>query len=202
MKFTGRLPGWLKVTYTFWLIFWVPAYWKFYGPQNFVWFSDISNFILLAALWSESALLFSSQALSVLLINMGWTLELAGRLILGLHYPGGTAYMLNASFPLWLRLFSLFHLFVPLIILWGLFRLGYDRRGLALQILIAWIVLPVGFFFTDPQKNVNWVWGPFGLKQDILSPESYLLACMVLYPMLIYLPTHLILKKWLGRRSS
>jgi hypothetical protein len=101
-----------------------------------------------------------------------------------------------------LRLFSLFHLFVPLIILWGLFRLGYDRRGLALQILIAWIVLPVSFFFTDPQKNVNWVWGPFGLKQDILSPESYLLACMVMYPVLIYLPTHLILKKWLARRGS
>ena len=60
----------------------------------------------------------------MLLINTGWTLELAGRLFLGLHYPGGTAYMLDASFPLWLRLFSLFHIFVPVIILWALFRLG------------------------------------------------------------------------------
>jgi hypothetical protein len=201
MKITGRLPVWLKVTYTLWVILWVPVYWKYYGPQNFLWFSDISNFILLAALWAESPLLFSSQALSVLLINAGWTLELAARLFLGLHYPGGTAYMLDASFPLWLRLFSLFHIFVPLIILWALFRLGYDRRGLALQILIAWVVLPVCFFFTDPVKNINWVWGPFGVKQTILSPGGYLLACMVLYPLLIYLPTHLILQKWLGRRG-
>lgn len=200
MKFTGRLPGWLKAIYTLWVILWVPVYWKFYGPQNFLWFSDVSNFILLAALWAESPLLLSSQALSVLLINTGWTLELAARLFLGLHYPGGTAYMLDASFPLWLRLFSLFHIFVPVIILWGLFRLGYDRRGLLLQSLIAWIVLPAGFYFTDPAKNVNWVWGPFGMRQDILSPEGYLLACMILYPLLIYLPTHLILQKWPGRR--
>jgi hypothetical protein len=202
VKFGGRLPGWLKVIYTLWVIIWVPVYWKFYGPHNFVWFSDISNFIVLAALWTESAVLFSSQALSVLLINAGWALELAGRLILGLLYPSGTEYMFDASVPLWVRLFSLFHLFVPLIILWGLFRLGYDRRGLALQILIAWIVLPVSFFFTDPQKNINWVWGPFGIKPDLLSPEGYLLACMVLYPVLIYLPTHLILQKWLRRRNS
>jgi len=30
-----RLPLWLKIGWTTWVICWVPAYWRQYGAQNF-----------------------------------------------------------------------------------------------------------------------------------------------------------------------
>jgi hypothetical protein len=54
---TKRLPHWLKLAFTLWVIVWIPFYWDFYGPRNFLWFCDIGNLVLAAALWSESRLL-------------------------------------------------------------------------------------------------------------------------------------------------
>jgi len=30
-----RIPLWLKLFWTAWVIVWAPAYWREYGPQNF-----------------------------------------------------------------------------------------------------------------------------------------------------------------------
>jgi len=59
---TKAIPTWLKVGFTFWIAIWIPFYWQHYGPQNFLWFFDIGNLLIGAALWWESRLLFSWQA--------------------------------------------------------------------------------------------------------------------------------------------
>ena len=41
-----RLPLWLKIGWTIWLIVWVPFYWRQYGAQNFSSFCDIGNVLV------------------------------------------------------------------------------------------------------------------------------------------------------------
>ena len=57
-----RVPLWLKIGWTVWVIAWVPLYWTQYGLQNFLFFCDLGNLLLMLALWLESPLIFSWQA--------------------------------------------------------------------------------------------------------------------------------------------
>ena len=50
-------------------IVWVPLYWRQYGLQNFLFFCDLGNFFITAALWLESPLIFSWQASGLLLFQ-------------------------------------------------------------------------------------------------------------------------------------
>ena len=195
----ARLPLWIKLGWTLWVAVWVPLYWSHYGPRNFLWFCDIGNFMILVALWTESAVVFSWQACSVLLVQVAFTIDLAVRAVFGVHPIGGTEYMFNddgSNISIGLRLLSLFHVLTPPLLLWGLRRLGYDRRGLWCQIATAWIVLPICWAGWDETVNLNWVWGPFNRPQYLVRPPwLYLLGCMVAYPVILYLPTHLLLSR-------
>lgn len=195
-----RVPLWLKVAWTLWLVVWVPVYWQQYGAQNFLYFCDIAVFIIALALWLESPLLFSWQATSVLLVQALYTLDLAWRALLGRHLFGGTQYMFDPAIPPLVRLFGLFHVVTPAVLLWGVWRLDYDRRGWMLQTLTAWIVLPINFLWR-PEYDVNWARGLFYKQQTVVPPVLYLLGCMLAYPLLLYLPTHLLLAYWDARRK-
>ncbi len=193
------LPRWLKLGYTAWFLFWVPIYWIDNGPANFLWLCDVANFLLLAAIWLESTLLFSAQAVSVLLIQFAWVIDVGTRIIAGFHPIGGTEYMFESARPLLSRLLSLFHLFVPILLLYAIWRLGYDRRGWRLQTLICWLILPLSFWAGDPSENLNFLWSPFGIEQVWLPPLVFLGVGMIVYPLLIYLPTHALLTAWTRR---
>ena len=51
----------------------------------------------------------------------------------------------------------------------------------------------IGMFFTDPDKNINWVFGPSPTPQRLVPPGIYLAAQMAFLPLCIYLPTHWVL---------
>jgi hypothetical protein len=75
------------------------------------------------------------------------------------------------------------------------YQLGYDRRALWAQTLISWIVLPVSYAVTDPSRNINFVFA-FSRINDIWLPGPLWVGLlMVLFPLLVYLPTHLVLKR-------
>lgn len=194
------VPRWLRLAYTAWFGIWVPVYAVQVGPANFLWLCDVGNFVLLIALWTGNRLLFSSQAVGVVLIQLLWVTDLAGRLLLGFHPIGGTEYMFDPVEPLPVRVLSLFHLWVPILLLWAVHRLGFDRRAWRLQTLIAWLVLPLSFL-QDPVLNLNWLWRPFGLEQNVLPPGLYMAACLALYPLLLYLPSQWAIERWLGPRG-
>ena len=196
MSSTARIPLALKVAYTAWCAVWLPVYWIHHGPANLLWFCDVANLIVLVALWGESSVWLSSQLVGGLFIQTYWAIDFFGRLFLGGHPFGGTEYMFVAADPLWLRSFSLFHLFVPVLLIWAVYRLGYDRRGWRLQTLLAWIILPLSML-PDPERNLNWVWRPFGLEQVWLPPGGYLVFCMIAYPLVLYLPAHWLIRAWM-----
>jgi hypothetical protein len=193
-----RIPLWLKIAWTIWLIVWAPLYGKQYGAQNFLFFCDLGNVFLGIALWLESPLIFSWQACALLLFQSLYIIDLAGAQLMGRHLIGGTEYMFDPGVPRAIRLLSLFHVVTPPLLLWALRRLGYDRRGWKYQTLTAWIVVPINYFWR-PQFDVNWARGLFFREQHMVPGWTYLLGYLAIVPLLVYFPTHLFLA-WLTSR--
>ena len=193
-----RIPLWLKIGWSVWLLVWIPFYWHQYGVQNFLYFCDLGNFFIAAALWLESPLLFSWQACGLLLFQTLYTIDLIGALLSGKHLIGGTEYMFDPHVPLPMRLLSLFHIVVPPLLLWAIWRLGYDSRGWKFQTLTAWIVVPINYFWR-PQFDVNWARGLFFREQHVVPGIVYLFFYLIAVPLLVYWPTHLFLQWWDGR---
>ena len=120
----SRLPLWLKIGWTIWLIVWAPIYWRQYGAQNFLYFCDIGNVLVGIGLWMESPLIFSWAACGLLLFQSLYTIDLAGALLTGRHFIGGTEYMFDPHLPLFIRLLSLFHVVTPPLVLVGDLAIG------------------------------------------------------------------------------
>ncbi len=190
-----RLPLWLKVGWTVWVLAWVPFYWRQYGVQTFLHFCDLGNFFIAVGLWLESALIFSWQATGLLLFQTLYTIDLVGALFSGRHIIGGTEYMFDANVPLFVRLLSLFHVVMPPLLLWAIWRLGYDRRGWKYQTLMTWVVVPLNYFWR-PEHDVNWARGPFFREQHLMPGLVYLLGYLIVVPLVVYWPSHLGLQWW------
>src|ERR1700758_1948962 len=192
-----RIPLWLKVGWTLWLIVWAPPYWRQYGAQNFLFFCDIGNLLIGIALWLESPLIFSWVACGLLIFQSLYIVDLAGAVLAHRHLIGGTEYMFDSHLGLAIRLLSLFHLATPPLLLWAVLRLGYDPRGWQLQTLLTWIVIPVNYFWR-PEMDVNWARGLYFHEQHAVPGWMYLLAYLSIVPLAVYFPTHIFLE-WLSR---
>jgi hypothetical protein len=193
-----KIALWLKLTYSIFVAWVIPIYWKQYGPANYLWFSDAALILLVPALWLESTLIFSTLAVSVVLLELLWNVDFFVRLLTRNQLVGLSAYMFDSRISRPIRALSLFHVFLPAILIWYVYRLGYDSRGFLVQTLFAWVVLLLSFFLTKPKDNINWVYG-FGKKPQTRVPRAvHLLLLMLGLPVLIYLPSHLVLKRLFG----
>ncbi|MGH7367486.1 MAG: membrane-associated protein [Candidatus Rokuibacteriota bacterium] len=186
---------WIKLGYTLFLLVLVPVYWAHYGPKNFLWFSDIALLTTGAALWLESPLLASMMTLAVLLPEMAWNLDFFWRLLTRRELFGMSGYMFDSRIPRHLRALSLFHVPLPIGLVWLVCRLGYDRRAWLYQSLVALIVLPVTYWITDRAENVNWVHG-LGRPQSRLPQWAYLVLLIIAFSLVLYLPPHLALVRF------
>lgn len=188
-------PAWLRWSFGLLVAVIVPVYWDFFGPGNFLWFSDIALIGGLVALWTRNRMLASMMAVGVLLPELAWNVDFLGLLATGDSALGVAAYMVNPEIPSLVRALSLYHVPLPLLLLWMLWRWGHDRHAWLLQTALAWVVLPASWLLTAPERNVNWVWGWGPTPQTTMPPLTWLLATMVLAPLLLYLPTHLTLRR-------
>jgi hypothetical protein len=187
----NRIPDRLRWLSLLWLAVWFPVYWHAWGPANFLHLCDVAVILTCIGLWTGNALLLSSQAVSSVVIDFLWALDVAAWLLFRRHFIGGTEYLFDPTCPLWIRLLSLFHIVMPLLLIWSLSRLGYDRRGFPLQTAIALPVVVASRFVT-PDKNLNFALAdPFFRRQ--LGPAPVHLAITYLAVVLaVYLPTHLV----------
>jgi len=186
------IPLGLKVIYTLFVCALVPIYWRQYGPANFLWFSDIALFALVPALWLENALLVSMMAISVVFFEALWNVDFFVRLLTGKALIGLSAYMSDPKIPLFIRGLSCFHIVLPLLLLGTLYRLGYDQRAFVWQTVVALVVLPLSYLVSNPHENVNRVYGLGQNPQRILPAPLFVILLMLLFPLVVYLPTHLL----------
>ncbi|WP_395735827.1 hypothetical protein [Prosthecobacter sp.] len=199
------IPLWLKVAYTVFMAVLIPVYWYHYGPTNFLYFCDIALLLTLAGMWMESPLLISMPAVGILMPQALWCVDYFVQLS-GHSMTGMTAYMFDGAKPLFLRSLSLFHGWLPFLLVFLVCRLGYDKRalkgwsGLASGLcVVAFLWLPkAGETLPDPNlpRNVDYVFGMNDAQpQTWMSPELYLLTWIGVLIMVVYVPTHFVLKK-------
>ncbi len=187
------IPLWLKIAYTIVVAVILAIYFVKIGPKNYLWFSDIALILTGVALWLESPLLAGMMAVGLLLPETIWNLGYFGRLLTGKSIGGLASYMFDQDKPRYLRALSLFHVFLPVVLVWLVWRLGYDPDAWVAQTVLAGIVLPLTYALTDPEDNINWVYGPLDKPQTRVPPLVYLALLMLVLALLVYLPTHLLL---------
>ena len=205
---TGRIPPAVKVAYTAFAAVMVPYYWRAYGPQNFLYFCDVAVVVTLVGLWAESRFLLSLEAVAILVPQTLWIADFAVSLT-GHHLLHMTDYMRDPALPLFVRGLSLFHGWMPLLLLGCLARVGYDRRAFPAQCVAGVALLLVCYAaFAPPGHagghrmavNINYVYGPDeNHQQTTLPPLAWLGVLAAALPTLMYLPAHLVLSRWFGR---
>ncbi len=184
--------SWLTLVYGLAVPLIAVIYWRAYGPTNFLWLSDVGLVLTLAALLSGSRLIASMAAVGMLALELAWTIDfLAGGRLITI-----AAYMFDAKLPRYLRGLSLFHLALPPTLLFLVYQFGYEWRALIYQTLLTWAVLIVTYVTTDPEKNINWVFGPGSKPQHVVPPLLYLGLEMAIIPICVFLPTHLLLDRF------
>jgi hypothetical protein len=195
---TNRIPLWLKVSYTAFVAVLVPIYWYYYSPLNFLYFCDVALLLTVPALWLESSYLASMLAVSITLPQLAWQIDFLVFPLFGRHFPIDlTGYMFDPNNPLFLRGLSFFHFWLPILLVWMVWRLGYVPRALFAQIGCCWLVLLLSYLFTTdingPAGNVNKVLGLSGeTPQTALTPLQWLGLLMLLVPVAFYLLPHVV----------
>ena len=198
---TKKFPAALRWGSAAWLVVWIPAYWRAWGPVNFLHFCDIAVVLTCAGFIFDSTLLISSQAIASLLVDAAWIADLSWKVLFGRYLLGGTDYMFDSHYALWVRLLSLFHIVMPLLLLWAVWRYGYDRRGLALQLGIAFVAF-IASRFTTPALNMNYVFtDPFFHRQWGPAP-THIMAAFAFMLFLVYLPTHFALLRLVTAKTQ
>ena len=207
----SRVPLWLKLAYTAFMLVLVPVYWANYGPTNFLYFCDASLFLVFFGLWTNSPLPVSMAAVGILVPQFFWCVDFGGEL-LGFKMTGMTNYMFEANHSLFLRGLSLFHGWLPFLLCYLVFRMGYDQRamkwwtGLAggLCLMAFFLLPPAGAILADPKwpRNVNYVFGLDDAQpQKFMAPGLYLVVWFLALFTRAYLPTHLALAKLVPFRA-
>jgi hypothetical protein len=199
----GHIPLWLKIFYTSFVAVLVPYYWITYSPWNFLFFCDVALFFGLMALWTENPLLASLPAVGLAIPQLLWCLDfLSGSRIVGM-----TAYMFDARYPLLVRGLSLFHGWLPFLLIWMVWRLGYDRRALLGWTIISCVILLASYMLApappappeSPNQavNLNYVHGLTSERpQSVMPPLLWLGIMLAGFPLVFYLPAHLAFSAW------
>jgi hypothetical protein len=203
----SRLPLWLKLAYTAFMAVLVPVYWANYGPTNFLYFCDVALIITLVGIWIESPLLVSMCAVGILASQALWVVDFLSNLI-GWPLTGMTDYMFAADHSLFLRGLSLFHGWLPFLLVYLVWRLGYDGRGFPAWTVLAWALVLICFFLMPPPRpdpgltpvNINYVWGMSDyVAQPWMPPAAWVAGLIVLLPLLLYAPVHVLLRRFMPK---
>jgi hypothetical protein len=197
------LPLWLKLAYTAFMAVLLPVYCYYYGPTNFLYACDFALILTLIGIWTESALLVSMCLVGIGAIQALWLVDYLGNLV-GVPITGVTDYMFESQRSLFLRGLSFFHGWLPFLLAFLVWKLGYDRRALPAWTGLAVTLLLICFFFMprprpDPgltPVNINYVWGLSDNFPQHWVPAAVWLAGLIFgLPILIYAPTHLLLAR-------
>jgi hypothetical protein len=195
------IPIWVKVVYTAFMAVLIPIYWRSYGPNDFLWFCDAAAILTVFGLWLESPLIASINAVAMTLPQTIWIIDF---LAIG-HIVGVSKYMFDPGVQLYVRALSTFHIWLPVLLLWMVKRLGYDRRAIVYQIVLGTALLIASYMLTDPRRrpdypsaavNVNRVYGLDPVAaQTRFPPLAYLAVEIVFWPVVFFIPTHFLLRR-------
>jgi hypothetical protein len=174
------LPAGFKWGYLAFVVVLVPVYTVHHGPVNFLWFSNVALLGGLVAAWLESRRLASMLLVSVLILEMGWIADFFASLVLGGRPTplGLVGYMFDPSIPPFVRGLSLYHLPMPFVLFWMVWRLGYEPAAWRWWLPAGYAIVVLTYLLNPPDRNINWVMGPGGEDQALVHPWAWLAVLM------------------------
>lgn len=192
------IPFGFKLGYLVFVAVLVPVYAVEHGWMNFLWLSNVALLGGLLAAWLESRRLAGMMAVAVVLLETGWIVDFLASLVLAEPAPlGAVSYMFDPEIPLFVRLLSLYHLPLPLALVWMVWRLGYDPQAWKWWVVTGWGILLLSFLLARPGASVNWVLGPGAEVQDWMHPWLWL-GLVTLLCTLAWWLTHRLLLALMG----
>ena len=201
---SSRIHMPVKLGFTAFMAVLVRVYWHTYGATNFLFFCDVALYLTLIAVWTERSIFASAAAVGILLPQFFWQIDfLCG--LFGYFPLGMTNYMFDPRLTLFARGLSFFHFWLPLLLLYIIYRLGYDTRAFFTWTILAVLLLLICYFLMPapyPSSieegaivNINYVYGMSETEpQNYMPPLAWLGCLLVGLPLLVYLPTHLFLR--------
>jgi len=205
----ARVPLAVKLAYTAFMAVLIPVYWHYYGPTNFLYFCDVALILTLIAIWPENAFLISMCAVGIIVPQALWVADLVTNAA-GFPLLGMTDYMFDSNRSLFLRLLSSFHGWLPFLLIFLVWKIGYDRRAFWSWTALAWVLLFISFYLLPapgPHQglapvNVNYVWGMRDdAAQTFVPPYVWFAGQLIGLPLIAYLPTHFALARITPRAS-
>ena len=175
------IPAPIKWLLGVWLALWLPLHLAAYPVSTFLWMCAYGNVVVVLGIIFESRLILSWQAVALLVPQTLYAAEAFARLVTGAR-GGGTSYLFDPGLPFDVRALSFFHFLMPVLLVWAIRRVGYDRRALPIQLATALVVsvasLPVG--------PIN-VW-------CLPLAREHPLAAVVLVPLALHVPADVYLR--------
>lgn len=196
---SNKIPMTVKIAYTAFMAVLLPYYFQAYGPENFLWFCDVALIVTLIGMWIDSKFLISTQAVAIIFPQFLWVADFFFNMVTGQPLVGLATYMFDSDISLFVRGLSLFHGWLPFLLLWLVWKMGYDQNAWKAQIVICCGVLLTAFLALPgpdtPAGNVNKVFGWGETAQTFMHPLAWLGILMLAYPLLVYIPSHLVFRK-------
>lgn len=188
------IPIGVRLAAAVFLFVWVPVYWHYWGPTNVFFLCDLAVLLGCIGLAIQSALLISSQALAISFVSLFWIFDVGWHLLFGTSFIGGTDYMFDQNYPLWLRLISLYHLILPVILVWAISRLGYDRRAFRFECILAAIAILCSRA-SDPSLNINFAYSAPIFHRQLGSASVHLVLTFLATALVLYAPVHYLFRR-------
>jgi hypothetical protein len=197
----AKFPEWARWASLAWLVAWFSIYWHAWGLENFLHVCNLAVILTCMAIWGNNRLLVASQAVSSILSDLMWDLDVSWNFFRGHHLFGGTEYLWDAHYALWIRSISLYHFVWPVVAVLAVKQIGYDRKGLALQAGIAAVAVIAGRL-ANPALNLNFAFTDPIFHRQIGPVWLHLTLVWLVMVVVLYVPAHLILKKLFVRTQN
>ena len=165
-----------------WLAAWLPLHLAAWPPSTLLWWCAHGAILAAVGLVLESRLVVSWQAVALLVPQALFVAEALARLVTGAR-GGGTSYLFDPAIPLHVRALSSFHFVMPVVLVWAVRRLGYDRRALPLQVA-AGTVTALASLAVGPINLWVWPWA-----------RDHVVLALLIAPLALWLPADLVLRR-------
>jgi hypothetical protein len=168
-----------------------------YTWVDLLWFCDVAMILVIVGLWREDSLLLSLATLASIGPQFAWQLDYFYQLISGNPLFGFTDYMFAEDNPMINYIVSLFHIWMPVILIYSLYFVRYDGRAIKIQSGLSLLILLLSYCLTadmfGPAGNLNQVYGPSATApQTWMHPWLWLVVIWLYTIVVIYVPTHVI----------
>ena len=191
-----KIPIHFKWIFCVFMAFFISIYWVNFGPLNFLWFSDVTLILAFLATMFSSSFLASMAATGGFVFSIFWNIDFIFSLLgyfFGSKFMGFNDYLFTPNLPAWLRVLTLYHVPLPFLFFWLVYRLGYHQKAWIVQVVLSWIVILTTWYVTEYPVNINLVHSYEFVEWITVGAIPYLIIGSIVVSMIVA-GTHLFFK--------